>query len=699
MDIQYEGIIMKLRPYQEEAVNSIISSYNSGIKRQLIVLPTGSGKTILIAAVLRLFENKKVLIVSHRSEILNQTLKTMELYLDARVSVYYSRIKDLSGEIVIGTIQSCHRERSLSSIQDKNFDLLIIDEAHHSCAKTYKKLIRAISPSLLLGFTATPSLANGNTLGEIYQKITYSKQVKELIDAGFLSDVYGRKIRIEFNLKSVRSKRGDFVNSSLSAAINRPSVNNVIVEKYKEHVKKGKAIAFCVNISHAINLSKAFNAGGINSSFIYGTMKDVEKRKHIDALRSGGINVLTSVGVLTEGFDMPEIDTIVMTRPTKSKSLYIQMVGRGLRKAMNKNKCFVLDFVDVNHNLLQAISLDIVIPHAKIDTDIINGDCSEIPKIKKDIEASILSILDEELNLLNIELVNKKPIALPESQKNEKSVRASNSFLAMLKRGEIGGRAPFGYKNIGIKGRPKDVIVDKKQAEIIKFAFDEYSSTECSFRELSLIVKKKFGIDKSKSSWANIISNYFYVGIIKNKVFGNFTHRYKRIISAETFALAKQKRSRAGSGKSARFIKHDHTYRGVITCYRCGCTLSGDIKKKKYTYYSCTMFKGKHPKISLTNNKIESFFKKLFSNIIIDDSNISLASNFLKKRYPQFRKKTDEEFNLMIYKARNYSPEFYASLSGSNKRMLLRILFKKIQEKDGEILVEVNEPFDKIITV
>ena len=231
---------------------------------------------------------------------------------------------------------------------------MIIDEAHHSHAKSYKKLIHGIEHKLLIGFTATPR--KGNL--DVFDKIVYSKDIATMIDQGYLSKVIGRKILTGVKLSGVSTSKGDYAIGELSRAIDIESRNKIIVKKFSLHAgMRKKAIAFCATISHAESLTREFKANSIKSEVIHSKLKPDLRSKRLNGLRNGRIKVLTSVGILTEGFDLPEIDTIIMARPTQIKGFYIQMAGRGLRIAKNKTDCLIMDFNDEDHSLKQVISL------------------------------------------------------------------------------------------------------------------------------------------------------------------------------------------------------------------------------------------------------------------------------------------------------------------------------------------------------
>jgi len=633
-------------------------------------------------------QGQKVLVISHRKEILYQTQRTMKQFINIDTGTYFSKKKDLSHDVVIGSIQSCARSYIPKELVDNNFDILIIDEAHHSTAKTYRLLISKINAKLLLGFTATPDLSNGNTLGEIYQKVTYSRQIKDLIEQDHLSDIHGRKIRIELELKNILVDHGDYSKFALSKVMNKDTINTIIVKKYKEHVKKGKAIAFCVDIKHAITLSKEFNKQGVKSKAIYGELPEHHKKKRINNLKDGKLDILTSVGVLTEGFDMPEINTIVMARPTKSKSLYIQMVGRGLRRTKDKTKCFVLDFIDTNHSLKQALSLDIAIPHAKVEKDVIIGDYCKVPIQYDDYDIHVREIFDNELALLQ----TNKLITTNNNKRQRHPYCKTYDNQQKLKKGELNGKAPFGYKNI------KTIVANEQEAEIVKFAFKEYVKENQNLTSVAKAVSKKFNFNKSRGAIGAIISNPFHCGIIDSPTYGKYNHVYEKIIPQSLFALAEHKRNLLAAKKRS---KHLFLYKRLIKCYHCGCAVSGHMtQKNKYKYYNCNQNKPNienHNATRFREHQIDQTFIDALSNIELSENIIATLTTFFKNKYQAFAKMTDKEIKFIIYKLRNNAHSLFANTTDTDKRKLIQMIFCNIQAKDDQIIYDLNPPFDKIM--
>lgn len=362
--------MIELRDYQKEAVEAVISALNEGVNRQVLALPTGSGKTILMAAIAKHF-NKKTLLIAHREELIQQAVDKFRIFWpEVSIGVCKAERNEIDCQVVVGSIQSCYRPNRLASLKEQGFELMMIDECHHSIAESYQTVINGLefgegsTNKLLLGVTATP---DRNGLGNIFEKITFGRSIATMIGSGYLSPVKGRRILTNFSFEKIKIKNGDFDLEALSEAVNIPERNEFIADKFKEHGSTRKGVAFCVDVQHCKDLSDAFNAAGIVSEPVYGNMPSIERKNVLESLKRGKIQVVTSCGILIEGFDEPTVDAIVMARPTRSRSLYTQCIGRGLRLWPGKEDCIVLDFTDRGNNLDSIMTLSTIIPEESVE--------------------------------------------------------------------------------------------------------------------------------------------------------------------------------------------------------------------------------------------------------------------------------------------------------------------------------------------
>ncbi len=358
-----------LRDYQIECLQDILNESKAGVCRQLISLPTGSGKTVIMSALAKEL-NKKTLVIAHREELIIQAVEKFKLvWPEASIGVCMTDMNEIESQVVVGSVQSCSRPKRLKRLHEQGFEMLMIDEAHHAPSESYQSIIGSLgftgdTSKLLIGVTATPLRADKQGLGNTFEKITFSRSTGTMIKAGYLAPVIGRKILTNLSLNRLTTRNGDFATEELSRAVNTKGRNEFVVSKYKEYAGDRKGIAFCANVQHCKNLAEAFRTYGIESEAVYGDMANDERRRILNGLKQGKFQVVTSCGILTEGFDEPSIACIAMARPTKSKGLYIQCVGRGLRLYPGKTNCLVLDFTDIHNNIDNIASLSTTIPEA-----------------------------------------------------------------------------------------------------------------------------------------------------------------------------------------------------------------------------------------------------------------------------------------------------------------------------------------------
>lgn len=361
---------VELRHYQRECLAAITGRYKNGIRRQLICLPTGSGKTVIFAEFPRYFQIKKqMLVLAHRAELLDQARdKIRKANPDLRVEVEQAgRIADPDSHVVVASVPTLGRKGSerMHRLDPDRFFLIVVDEAHHATAATYKRVLKHFgvfdpeTRKLLVGFTATPKRGDGAGLDAVFQEIAYSRSLPEMIQSGFLSPVAGYRVETEVDLTRVKTRMGDFVAAQLSRAVNIQKRNDIIVEVFQSHLKGRQTLCFCVDVAHAHSLSAAFNKDGVRSAAVSGDMDRSERAKILGDFRAGRIQVLANCMVLTEGYDEPAVEGIILARPTRSALLYTQMIGRGTRLHPGKENVTIIDIVDVTreHSLTTLPSL------------------------------------------------------------------------------------------------------------------------------------------------------------------------------------------------------------------------------------------------------------------------------------------------------------------------------------------------------
>lgn len=352
---------MEPRPYQYEAMEALHAHLmtNKGVN-SLIVLPTGSGKSPLMAWIIQRYAKVvpgfRVLVLAHVKELVQQNADKMtSVWPEAEIGVYCAGLKrkETDFPITFASIQSM--KDKLMDGTFKPFHMVIIDEAHRMPPEDdgiYRNLINdAIMlniDTVILGLTATPyRMGSGSIIHErfVFKKIVYEAPVKKLIEQGYLSPLISKVGDTQPDLTGVSKARGEFVTSDLTDITNKEEIVSAAINEALLMVDGRKHIVvFCVDIEHCEMVMAQLEAHGEKASFIHSKITDVERDKRIKDFREGRIRWLLNVGVLVEGFDSPFIDVVMVLRPTASKGLFAQIVGRGLRIAEGKKDCLILDF-------------------------------------------------------------------------------------------------------------------------------------------------------------------------------------------------------------------------------------------------------------------------------------------------------------------------------------------------------------------
>ena len=351
-----------LRHYQEDCIQKIKDSYAKGKRNLLVSLPTGSGKTVIFGSLINRF-GVKTLVLTHTEELLFQTARKMKLFnKDKKIGLLYAKDKDYDSDILVATVQSASTNKSLEILSTKGFKLIVADECHHSAADTWRKVLNRINPDLLVGFTATAFRSDKKGLAEIYDEITFEKSIVSMINSQFLCPIISKQIRSDLDFTDIENEANkhkhildDFPEDKLDQKMNCPELIENIIDKFTEEASDRKTIAFCTSVNHAQNLASAFIDKGFKAQFIYGGMKTEERQRILSDFKDDKIQVLTNCQILTEGFDEPSVNSIIIAKPTKSAGAFQQMIGRGLRLYPNKTDCLVMDFTDINRTV-QSVS-------------------------------------------------------------------------------------------------------------------------------------------------------------------------------------------------------------------------------------------------------------------------------------------------------------------------------------------------------
>ncbi len=361
---------MELRPYQEEAIHAVESALSRGIRRQLIQLPTGCGKTVIFCSVLSQM-NLPCMVIAHRQELLSQAKETALKWKSTQNPKIYGEEPIADSSLLISSIQLATQPKRLEFLKQFSPKVIVFDEAHHAPASSYRLLLDELdfdsNGVLLLGVSATPTRLDGLGMNNVFTDLVYSKNIVDMIELGYLCPVKADLIRTGIDLSQFDDKplfykdkttlpesydhgaaqEKDLNDKAVAAAIDTDRRNEIIVKSYIERCCDRKhTMAFCADVNHSISLAKMFEAHGVPAKASFGSMSQETRSENLQLFRDGKIKVLTNCNLYTEGFDFPALDCILMTRPTKSKALYTQCVGRGTRKYPGKNDCYVLDFRD-----------------------------------------------------------------------------------------------------------------------------------------------------------------------------------------------------------------------------------------------------------------------------------------------------------------------------------------------------------------
>jgi superfamily II DNA or RNA helicase len=344
--------LIEPRPYQIECVNTVLKKFKEGVTRQLISLPTGAGKTICFGMMTQALDTR-TLVLAHRDELLTQAAEKISL-VDSGVDIGIFKAENRDGldrDICVAGVQTATRHTD--QLKQRNFKFCVCDEAHHAPSPSYMRIFNELGfmagdlGKLLVGVTATAYRMDGKPLGDAFEEIVYEKNITEMIRGGYLCDVRGLAIGTDTDIRGVHTRSGDFAADELEAAVDIPERNALIAETYLKYCQGKKAVAFGVSVQHAQHIAEAFWDRGVLCEAMWGSMDNDAREEILAKFKAGEIRVLSNCMILTEGFDDPAVEVILMSRPTKSRGLYIQIVGRGLRLSPGKKECLVLDFVDI----------------------------------------------------------------------------------------------------------------------------------------------------------------------------------------------------------------------------------------------------------------------------------------------------------------------------------------------------------------
>lgn len=333
----------QLRPYQLGAVERARKAIGSGKRRPLIVAPTGSGKTVIASHIVEsaVAKGSRTLFLAHRLELIEQASHKLD-----DIGIDHGIIKGDHPRtrpelpVQVASVQTLSRRVGHAL----DYHLVIVDEAHHVTAASYRKVLDAMADSVVLGLTATPYRADGAALGDVFDELVEVISLDELIEAGHLVEprVFGRKPP---DLSKIRTVAGDYNLGQLAQVMDTDDLTGDIVATWQREAAGRITVAFAVNLEHSRHIAAAFARAGIRAGHVDGNMGEAERSAVLDRLATGELCVVANCAILTEGWDLPRCSCVILARPTRSRSLWKQMCGRALRPApdMGKTDCLILD--------------------------------------------------------------------------------------------------------------------------------------------------------------------------------------------------------------------------------------------------------------------------------------------------------------------------------------------------------------------
>lgn len=369
---------LTLRPYQLDALDRVQAAERRGVRAQLGVAATGLGKTVMFCALAERLA-VRTLILAHRDELIEQAAaKVREVWPTADVGIVKADRNEVRSQVVVASVQTLARSKRLAELvapfssegltllgRAAPFGLVVVDEAHHAAADSYRRILDVLDAGaddgpLLLGVTATPDRGDGKGLDDLFAEVTFAYDLLWGIRSGYLCDLRGIRVRLDrLDMSSVKVTGGDYAAGSAGRALEDAGAPEMIVAAWLEHALGRRTLVFTPTVALAEDVRDEFARVGVRAGMVSGATPLDERRRILAAYSAGELDVLANCAVLTEGYDEPRTDCVVIARPTKSRALYTQMVGRGTRRHPDKDDCLVLDVVGASdtHSLVTVPSL------------------------------------------------------------------------------------------------------------------------------------------------------------------------------------------------------------------------------------------------------------------------------------------------------------------------------------------------------
>lgn len=339
-----KGKAFELKKHQQQALKNLAEMRRDKQTIALLYHATGTGKTVTAVSDAKSVGGR-ALYIAHTKDLVMQAAETFHsVWPEATVALYLEDQKNTDAQVICGSVQSI--ALNLDSFLSDNFNYIIVDEAHHASAETYQKILSFFHPQFTLGLTATPERSDGNNILEIFKNTAHRLDIKTAVEIGELTPVRCFRIHTSIDLTNVRFNSVQYNIRDLESKIFVPERNKLIVDTWLSYVKDKRTVIFCVSRKHAELIADELKRHGVSATAVDGTMKLSERNETMAKFASGKIMVLCACDLLNEGWDCPQTEVLFMARPTMSKVLYTQQLGRGMRLAKGKESLIVFDFVD-----------------------------------------------------------------------------------------------------------------------------------------------------------------------------------------------------------------------------------------------------------------------------------------------------------------------------------------------------------------
>ena len=357
------GQTIELRDYQQEATENLQKMREDGKTIALLYHATGVGKTITAATDAKAVGGRTLFLVN-ALKLASQAKETFaKVWPEATLGEYTGSQKDMTQTVIFATVQSISKD--LEKFSPTDFDYLIVDECHHAAANTYQKIFTYFHPKFILGLTATPERSDGEDMLELFQNVAHKMDLKTAVERGVLVPIRCIRVKTDIDLTDVRINGIKYNSQDLESKLFIPERNQLIVDTYLKYVNGKKTVIFCASVDHAAEIAKLLRDSGVKAEAVSGRDRVEVREKILKDYETGSTNVLCACDLLNEGWDSPHTTVLFMARPTMSKTIYLQQLGRGTRRCPGKEDLLVVDFVDNANMFNMPYSLHRVLDIAK----------------------------------------------------------------------------------------------------------------------------------------------------------------------------------------------------------------------------------------------------------------------------------------------------------------------------------------------